>query len=758
MDQQDLGDMSRYIVGSEAHLNHHTLAENEFGDDFSQFHDMSMLGNDDMTFSNLATGQQQPVLENGFIDNSHLELHAQQFPQTHYTYPPVEAPRPNGPYYLNHQLTGTGGLAEPNLQFQVFHSPSSYLPAQLTRFQPQTSAPQNVYNQPGHQPPQNLHNGSIPIALTPDEFDQFRLYQKQKALSQRALPPSQPNQSHYAAPMQRMPGALENSEPPLDSMPSSSPLVDDFSRVSWKRKDIRENNASADPTKFYTERFPKVPGWGQNVRTQELGFRYTDVGQWNENISVGKNQLKFYLDNCPRKLRVYVQNAPSQANHRTDIRHDRKCRYNRCPTKQGTVLAGWFRVVFDEFPELTSKGKKDPFKVAGAMHLWCFEQCVDPAVYFHKGILKPDVRALMREEKNPMSLERDAGNRDIVAKTFNGWMMSHTDTGTQPFPRAHKDSLSFALCSHHVLNQTATRQQSRDKRNKRRPAAEKKTMDIHMGDLSSWCRAARLSKRRQARDEFDESEVDAGGEEDDSARDAMQAVASHLPSAIVDSTYTLATGPRNDLNVEPEYNAPSNPLGALTANHQYNTAFDPLGAPPVALQQAPPGDGLPIVNDIFQLDGNSFPIDPELTYPFENYEMPDYVEENHDAVMEGILTPRSLSCVEDHVEVQKEGSPQSANSLFGSPPTSNPTTISPKSKSPTSNLTTISPKPKSPTKKRRRSKDEDEEYVPKGSPKRQLVMDSSVPQTRRRSSTRSCGSLGHPDRRRSSPRSLRNSR
>ncbi|KAI5465439.1 hypothetical protein BGZ63DRAFT_437027 [Mariannaea sp. PMI_226] len=279
--------------------------------------------------------------------------------------------------------------------------------------------------------------------------------------------------------------------------------------MSSKRKDKQRRNHKVQAHRFYKTKIPKPEGWGVsrtgNVRSSEPVFTYTNQGQLDSWILFDEQKLQFYIKYCPRKLRIWLQNCPAQVNCRLDKELDQVCRYAHCPSNARCVIAGWHRIVFDEFYEETSDGRKDPFKVAGAMHLWCFEQLVDPHQLYRSKILAPDIRTLPQEERNPMALNRDS-DKGIVRAAFKPWMhnldrLQHDiwkgKATPTVFPRPHNESLSYALVVHHLANQTKARQETRAKRNAKRTATERKTIDVHLGDLSVYAGRNEEEKKRK---------------------------------------------------------------------------------------------------------------------------------------------------------------------------------------------------------------------------------------------------------------------
>ncbi|KAM0562045.1 hypothetical protein ACHAPJ_002488 [Fusarium lateritium] len=256
----------------------------------------------------------------------------------------------------------------------------------------------------------------------------------------------------------------------------------------------KENGKIEDARLVYTQRLDQVPSW-----TSEQGyeFSYTRQGQWESDIMLSPDQLRDYVNSCPRQLTIWLQQVPPQSKDRGDD-CDKECRYQGCPIPNRTMLAGWHRVAFDEFPELTSEGIKDPFKMAGAMHLWCFERCIDPIELFNTGALEADERILPEEDKNRMALNH-GHNTHIMSISVEPWIEARRSKGGPPqIPSArHEDSLSYALVNHHINHQTGARQKTRNNRNGKKPEDCRKTIEYHLGRLDYYHLLCKNDYRRK---------------------------------------------------------------------------------------------------------------------------------------------------------------------------------------------------------------------------------------------------------------------
>ncbi|KAH7023825.1 hypothetical protein EDB80DRAFT_807965 [Ilyonectria destructans] len=251
-------------------------------------------------------------------------------------------------------------------------------------------------------------------------------------------------------------------------------------KISYVRGDKARQLNIADPSKFYTKPVELPLPWDFGDTT----FSYDARGHLTSGLTFNADQLRNYFQYCPRQLRLWLQHHPAQCNARINGR-DHSCRWSECPVPSKNIGPGWHRVVFDEYSKLTTNGDKDPFHIAGAMHLWCFEQCFDAAEYWRANVLRADIRALPREHRNPMALNRHP-DANIVLQSLVPWIDRQLEIGPQVMPRLHEESLSFALSSHHLTCQSVTRQMTRDKRFNNKLTKVKKTADCHKGNLGLW--------------------------------------------------------------------------------------------------------------------------------------------------------------------------------------------------------------------------------------------------------------------------------
>ncbi|KAK4083598.1 uncharacterized protein Triagg1_1260 [Trichoderma aggressivum f. europaeum] len=263
-------------------------------------------------------------------------------------------------------------------------------------------------------------------------------------------------------------------------------------KISLNRAAKKRGDPSCDPSLCYASDPAKITPWGSLSWNGQHLFSYTPKGQWLRDRCFTKQQFREYADNCGKDTVFWVQQAPTQCNHRLEP-EDRICRWANCPVANRTITAGWLRVAFDEFPHLTSSGVRDPLKCAGSLHLYCFEQIFNPLEFHLSGRLRPEDRQFPFEDKSVVTLEKltDAG---IIREAYQPWFEQRMFSPYQQ-PREYRDSLSYRLTKYHLDNQTAARQKARSKRNVTKTEGERRTIDVHMGDLKMFVEATNRVRR-----------------------------------------------------------------------------------------------------------------------------------------------------------------------------------------------------------------------------------------------------------------------
>ncbi|OPB39025.1 hypothetical protein A0O28_0047300 [Trichoderma guizhouense] len=263
-------------------------------------------------------------------------------------------------------------------------------------------------------------------------------------------------------------------------------------KISLNRAAKKRGDPSCDPSLCYASDSTKIAPWGSLSWNGQHLFSYTSKGQWLRDRCFTKQQFREYADNCGKDTVFWIQQAPTQCNHRLEP-EDRICRWANCPVANRTITAGWLRVAFDEFPHLTSSGVRDPLKCAGSVHLWCFEQIFNPLEFHMSGRLRPEDRQFPFEDKSVVTLEKltDAG---IIREAYQPWFEQRMFSPYQQ-PREYRDTLSYRLTKYHIENQTAARQKARSKRNVTKSEGERRTIDVHMGDLKMFVEATNRVRR-----------------------------------------------------------------------------------------------------------------------------------------------------------------------------------------------------------------------------------------------------------------------
>ncbi|KAK4201872.1 hypothetical protein QBC40DRAFT_347439 [Triangularia verruculosa] len=277
---------------------------------------------------------------------------------------------------------------------------------------------------------------------------------------------------------------------------------------------------------------PAVKAWGpllKNTRVPEHTFEY--VKSHVELVPpkrFSQDELVTFLKGTgcpqvPRKLTVWVQNTPSQVNHRYAMSGSSgKCRYDHCPGKF-TIWKGFFRVAFDEYSDKTGISL-DPFHNAGYMHLHCFEKLFDLGYLVHYGAaqwgfsVRQDVRSFPMEDKNPMSLVH---NNRHMANAYEQWveeqkprcqmLFVNSRATYDPFhlrtPPPHKKTLGYKLTTCNLDHEVGVRSTIREDRGGAHIGIHKGNLEHFMAIKARMRNANNQAyNKRRSRDDDDEVE------------------------------------------------------------------------------------------------------------------------------------------------------------------------------------------------------------------------------------------------------------
>lgn len=125
--------------------------------------------------------------------------------------------------------------------------------------------------------------------------------------------------------------------------------------------------------------YPSLQPWGRHYR-----FHYDDVGQLASDVVFDEETMYEYLYNHPlgKKLIIWVQRHPSQAQLIYDTNYGGSCRYTGCrPGKRPSrsIQVGHYRLAFDELTPRFPRHKANSYLHAAFFHVSCFEKMFDLA-------------------------------------------------------------------------------------------------------------------------------------------------------------------------------------------------------------------------------------------------------------------------------------------------------------------------------------------------------------------------------------------
>lgn len=238
---------------------------------------------------------------------------------------------------------------------------------------------------------------------------------------------------------------------------------------------------------------PRLPAWGPVVNGRHI-FSYNEFGELQAHKTYSAREIAEFIETNPRPVELWIQQSPPQMKERLGPNRN-KCCWARCPLKDRVIEMGWLRVGFYEFPEEVKSGDRDPLQPATQMHLFCFERCLDPAVYRLNGKLAADYGAgrYPKEQPNKTAIDK-ASDKNIIEQAYEPWFEGRIPQAQR---RPYNETLSYALNRHHLDCQPTRRGVVRNDHNVKKAEKSRKTIDYHVGDLMFYLERALPVKRSQ---------------------------------------------------------------------------------------------------------------------------------------------------------------------------------------------------------------------------------------------------------------------
>lgn len=334
--------------------------------------------------------------------------------------------------------------------------------------------------------------------------------------------------------------------------PAAKPEEEDYKRSM--RLVHHRGKAMISPKQVYQPLAEAPRSWGPPL-LPDL-FSYTEHGEWEPSLRLSTTDTRWYITNAARvgsrPLKIWIQHLPAQRNYRYPHTLSSKCRWDECPAAKGTILKGFYRVAFDERPDLSGRAT-DPFHNAGYMHLHCFEKMFDVYELIQCGLAALDNRVFPREDRNPMAVVSDHPH---MAKAYKDWCYAQDAAYRQFQERRSRGEarhrfipqelkLWHVLTKGYVDMESAARMKMRDER-------QGNSLDKHGGDLDRYVadtekrKALNKVARKRVADEFDDEGGSALGEDGPRVKRARCEQAPEPPSPALSHitvTSSLADSP-----------------------------------------------------------------------------------------------------------------------------------------------------------------------------------------------------------------------
>lgn len=330
-----------------------------------------------------------------------------------------------------------------------------------------------------------------------------------------------------------------------------------------------------NPQDYYGKpsRSPEPWGW-RNEKNGHCTFRYNELGEFAYNLTFSKSDLQAYFDGQPPKrydperdearwvsrkllpderirdgkkrsgLTLWIGWTPAQANDRyPNAEFSNVCRFRDCPVKGGTFRGGYPRVAFDE--RLNTDGKsRDPYHVAGYMHLFCLEQHFDIIKLMEEVDVRLDTRVFAKEDNLASFQTRQ--EPDVLIPAARDWLSSEwarkaewdnylfhlheqRKNSAAPLkrpqtvrPRSFDDSLTKKMVETDSNNYSQSGVVSRQKRREAGSARGEKPLDAseHLGNIEYFAleREKRGGKKKAPKKSKKKGSKEAAREEADAHR------------------------------------------------------------------------------------------------------------------------------------------------------------------------------------------------------------------------------------------------
>ena len=224
-------------------------------------------------------------------------------------------------------------------------------------------------------------------------------------------------------------------------------------------------------------------------------FRYTREGELAEAETYSVAQMRNYLLNHPlnthrpdgeNRLRLWIQRSPADSARRYPTSTSSRCRFAACFANGHRILAGHYRVCFDE--QSWSRQNIDPYTNAGYVHLFCLEKLMDlPQLIRHCNFIA-DNRTLPSEPVGVNRMSLGGGTVFRTAQRFiSGCRENSMPTFIARFMRGLKQkghdltvdgTLTQLLNIAKLIEEPQTRARQREQR-----GTSTSLFDHHLGNL-----------------------------------------------------------------------------------------------------------------------------------------------------------------------------------------------------------------------------------------------------------------------------------
>lgn len=226
-------------------------------------------------------------------------------------------------------------------------------------------------------------------------------------------------------------------------------------------------------------------------------FTYNVYGELQQLTFTGY-EIQQFLSQHPTGVTLWIQKTPADSARRYATKYSSKCRFADCPAKDfgRSITVGHIRVAFDEQWGIYG-AERDPFCVAGYVHLYCLERFCDFAAICALCDVRAENRVLYREPRGVFSASLGKTQEFSLAMQFVADCKQGCLASTWPDYPSHfwmdpENEYTATLCYSMTNAKNRSAQNSR-KNQLRSRGLKESNLYVNVGDIEVQTRGRRAT-------------------------------------------------------------------------------------------------------------------------------------------------------------------------------------------------------------------------------------------------------------------------